>query len=693
MPRYSLKVGEFFSLEQKTYLIEHVIGEVVHVVTANDGSKSTYLADLLLLHFAEGRLKFLTREELECGAADSATRPTVERSLSNFPSRVQQQALRKWKYLNAICPDGRLGFARQELAEMLRRAWTALGPNDGGTCPPSVQSFYRWRARWVWSNFDVRALIDKWELRGRRPEALPDKLSELIDQGIEKVYLTPQRESLRETLDWIQLQIEQENRRRAPVDALPPVSRRMLNRALSRIDRYAVLKARYGERYAREATRIYGKGPACTHPLERVEVDHTPLDVLVVDSATGLLLGRPWITVMIDCYSRMIVGVHISFRHPSVRSVLRCLKHAILPKSYMKERFPKVSGEWSAYGLIHELVCDNGLEFHARDLEAACAELGTHVIYCPTRSPQMKGRIERFLKTLNYGFVHLQPGTTFAKYDKRHAYDSDSTAALTLEALQEFIHRWIVDVYSMTFHRSIQCTPKQRWDEGVQIFPPRLPPSADIVNVYLGNCHKRRLTKNGIEVHSLQYTSPALQDLRRRCGDIEVSIRTDPDNLGSIFILDEEAQRYIEAKSTWAKYAEGLSAEQHRWILSKARGDYETLPVRFGLIAAKDALRVDMAQIVEAGRSRKPKQAKAPKADRELMVQREETRQIQLPLEPESDESTHEERPPEEVNGDGEVPLFPVRRGPAPAQVPEIATHPIQSPDRPTVTSSQESAR
>ncbi|MGJ8751098.1 DDE-type integrase/transposase/recombinase [Burkholderia pseudomallei] len=695
MPNYSLKVGEFISLEQKAYLIEHVVGEVVHVVAADEGSRSIYQIDVLLSHFAEGKLKFLTREELECSTADSVIKPTVERSLSNFPPRIQQLALRKWKYLNAICPDGRMGFARQELAEMLHRAWTALGPNDGGTCPPSVPSFYRWRAKWVWSKFDIRALIDKWELRGRRPKALPEKLSELIDQGIEKIYLTPQRESARETLDWVQLQIEYENRRRAPVDALPPVSRRMLNRALSRIDRYAVLKARYGERYAQEATRIYGKGPACTHPLERVEVDHTPLDVQVVDSGTGLLLGRPWITVMIDGYSRMIVGMHISFRHPSVRSVLRCLKHAILPKTYLKERFPKISGEWSAYGLIQELVCDNGLEFHAQDLEAACAELGTHVIYCPTRSPQMKGRIERFLKTLNYGFVHLQPGTTFAKYDKRHAYDSDSTAVLTLEALQEIIHRWIVDVYSVTFHRGIQCTPKQKWDDGVRTFPPRLPPSADIVNVYLGNSYRRRLTKNGIEVHSLQYASPALQDLRRRCGDIDVCIRTDPDNLGSIFVFDEEAQRYIEAKSTSPEYAEGITAEQHRSMLSKARSDYASSPVRLGLLAAKAALRVDTAQIMEAGRSPrgKPKRAKAPKTDRELMVQLEETRQIQLPLEPESDEPSDEDRPPEDVNGDGEVPLFPVRRGAGFAQASEIAMRTDQSSDRLPAEFGQERAR
>jgi putative transposase len=357
---------------------------------------------------------------------------------------------------------------------------------------------------------------------------------------------------------------------------------------------------------------------------------------------------------------RMIVGIHISFRKPSVRSVLRCLKHAILPKSYVEERFPKVTGHWDAYGLIDQLVCDNGLEFHAQDLEAACAELGIHVIYCPTRAPQMKGRIERSLKTLNYGLVHLQPGTTFATYDKRHAYNSERTAVLTLESLQELVHRWIIDVYSVNFHRGIQTTPKQKWDEGVAKFPRRLPPSTDVVNVYLGNTAKRILSKNGIEVHALQYTSPALQDLRRRRGDIEVMVRTDPDNLGTIFVFDEEARRYIEAKCTMPGYGEGITAEQHRWMLAKARKEYEASPLHVALLAAKSALRDDTARLIQgcSPSKAKSKPVKAANADREALMQREETRQAQLPLEPaeESDLSDNQD----DV---ADVPLFPVRRG------------------------------
>lgn len=665
MTRYSFRNGECLRLDGIAYRISQVSGRNVELTSFGDGSLLLRNVDDLLSQYAIGRLMFVEATELDGQQAQAEQRAAVDRGLADFPEKIQRLALRKFKFLREICPDGRMGVPRALLSDLLRSVWEKLDPEIRGQRPPCLASFYGWRRSWVWANFDIRALIDKWELRGKKPSLLPDKLNELIDEGIEKIYLTPQRESLCEVRDWIQHEIEKENRRRAPEDALPRATRRMLRRALSRIDRYAILKARYGERYAQEATRVYRKGPACTRPLERVEVDHTPLDILVTDSSTGLLLGRPWITVMIDAYSRMIVGIHISFRKPSVRSVLRCLKHAILPKTYVKDRFPEVGGEWDAYGLIDQLVCDNGLEFHAQDLEAACAELGIHVIYCPTRAPQMKGRIERVLKTLNYGLVHLQPGTTFAKYDKRHAYDSERTAVLTLEALQEIVHRWSIDIYSMTFHRGIQTTPKQKWDEGIAKYPRRLPPSIDVMNVYLGNSATRTLGKDGIGAHGLLYASPALQDLRRRRGDIKVTVRTDPDNLGAIFVFDEEAKQYIEAKCTLPGYADGLTAEQHRWILSKARKDYETSPRHLALLAAKSALRDYTDRLIQEcyPTKKRPKPGKAGNVDREALMQREESRQGQLSLEPEAELDGPLDLPDTNWDDETDIPLFPVRRG------------------------------
>ncbi len=52
---------------------------------------------------------------------------------------------------------------------------------------------------------------------------------------------------------------------------------------------------------------IRGHLPA-DHPLDVVEIDHTPLNVYVIDDLSFLPLGRPWLTAIKDRYSKVILG-------------------------------------------------------------------------------------------------------------------------------------------------------------------------------------------------------------------------------------------------------------------------------------------------------------------------------------------------------------------------------------------------
>ncbi|HET9789281.1 MAG TPA: helix-turn-helix domain-containing protein, partial [Pyrinomonadaceae bacterium] len=87
------------------------------------------------------------------------------------------------------------------------------------------------------------------------------------------------------------------------------------------------------------------------------QVDHTRADVLVVDQG-GEVLGRPWLTIVVDTYSRCIMGVHIGFDAPSAAVVCLALRHAILPKQYSGGYELKQS--WGTYGLPQYLYTDGG---------------------------------------------------------------------------------------------------------------------------------------------------------------------------------------------------------------------------------------------------------------------------------------------------------------------------------------------
>jgi len=128
-------------------------------------------------------------------------------------------------------------------------------------------------------------------------------------------------------------------------------------------------------------------------PLQRAEIDHTLMDLMVVDDDSGLPLGRPVLTACIDDYSRCVLGINIGFEPASFLTVARCLKHAFMPKSNLKAQYPEVLNDWEAHGVMCELSMDNGPEFHSISLEEGCYSLGIEIHYSPRKKrPGLKAR-------------------------------------------------------------------------------------------------------------------------------------------------------------------------------------------------------------------------------------------------------------------------------------------------------------
>jgi putative transposase len=83
-----------------------------------------------------------------------------------------------------------------------------------------------------------------------------------------------------------------------------------------------------------------GKTPGATFPLSKVQVDHTILDIMLVDEITRQPFKRPWITLLIDVFSRVILGFYISFDAPGAYGTGRAIANAILPKDkFLKSIF------------------------------------------------------------------------------------------------------------------------------------------------------------------------------------------------------------------------------------------------------------------------------------------------------------------------------------------------------------------
>jgi transposase InsO family protein len=120
-------------------------------------------------------------------------------------------------------------------------------------------------------------------------------------------------------------------------------------------------------------------------PLERVQIDHTLVDVVIVDEGDRLPIGRPWLTLVIDVASRAVLGFSVSLDEPSTASVALALVQAVLPKDlWLADRELEVP--WPMWGLPELLQLDNAPEFHSRALIRGAQEYGVRIDYRPPAS-------------------------------------------------------------------------------------------------------------------------------------------------------------------------------------------------------------------------------------------------------------------------------------------------------------------
>ena len=206
-----------------------------------------------------------------------------------------------------------------------------------------------------------------------------------------------------------------------------------------------------------------------TRILERVEIDHTPLKIVVGTEAGPL--GQPWLTVLVDYYSRMIVGFCIGFEPPSYAVIMDALRHAILPKSYVRERYPSITNDWPCFGIPSKLVCDRGSDLTSKDLENAAFQLGIELDFTPPRTPNFKGTVESFFDSLNDLLLSSLPDRTFRSWERRADYNPDEGPLLPYATLVEIIHLHLIDVHSQQRHPAATKSRLEMRQESSAEFP------------------------------------------------------------------------------------------------------------------------------------------------------------------------------------------------------------------------------
>lgn len=516
------------------------------------------------------------------------------RPLDELSQDVQQEAARRRHYLQAILVHGRPVFTKEYLCPLILQAAAEIGDEN----PPGISSIYRWHRRYKNSD-DTRALIPRFDRRGSRNLKQCSKLLKFASEAIEEAFKVSPQATGPNIYTRLIAKIDVANRSLHSSEQIKRPSLSTLYRMLTRVESYdhAVLKD--GKNAADKRFRVVKAGVTTERILERVEIDHTPLDLFLIDEKSWLPLGRPTLTVVIDHYSRMLLGFHLSFDNPSTGAVMGALRHAILPKTPVMQVLPELEAKhtWACYGRPDVMVVDNGLEFHGKDLDSVAYDLGIRIQYCPKHQPRFKGVVERYLKTINYFFAHQLPGTSLARWHLRGDYDPLKHAVLTLAEFHQIFQKWILDDYSQTVHRGMNETPWARWHDGLRHREPELPESVKALQQRIGQIEERALRNDGIVLHGIRYNSDALAPMLRAYGaGTKVRVLYDHEDLGDIQVWGPDSAEPVCVLALDQGYARGLTALQNDMIRAAVREKGASQQDQTALQQAKQ----DIIKVVES---------------------------------------------------------------------------------------------
>lgn len=614
------RLGELLHVKEEAAWVPFRIAEIVdsglNLVEPDTGRACWKAAEELRRLWGQ---RMLRRERPARSGMSDAAKQLLGADLGSRPEA--ERAHVRW-LAPYIMEFGRSGLTRHASRKALEPLILRVAAEHKHDKAPNWRTLSNHLKTWKHGLSDGRALALNIGARGNRSVRFK-KFEPVMAALLDKMVFVRPRQSAKEVRSAIQAALDAYNITAAPGDRVQfKLSERTVERRIAARSEEQKVLARGGKEAVRRTCRVVGVAPEPTRPLEVVQIDHTVLDVLVVHPKTRKPLGRPVITVAIDLFTRMVVGLHVGFEEPSYRTVMLCLRSAMLSKDAILARYGLQPGSWPCEGGIKTLVMDNGPDFHGADLDDALAQLFIDRQWCRAGTPWEKGTIERWFRRLNDELVHTLPGTTFSNPKQRAGYDAEGQACLTVAEVRRLVTKWVVTDYSVDIHEGVGEAPIVRWREGVLRNPVDLPCEAGDMDILLQSSAPVALRRTGVRLHGMQYGGRQrhgrIQELLNDPAKPDVCVgKYDPDDLGWMHLLDWQTGRYLPLQCNDFDYADGLTQREHGAAAERLRreaSDYRALTVP-QLQKARERNRREVDELARNGKARGRKTARLADAD------------------------------------------------------------------------------
>lgn len=310
-----------------------------------------------------------------------------------------------------------------------------------------------------------------------------------------------------------------------------------------------------------DATQDGDLGPATLW-----QIDSTIFDIYLVSSFNrDLVVGRPVLYLVIDVYSRLIVGLNITFE--SFNSYTGAMVALVNSMSSKKEFCSKYGieineSDWPVACVPQRILADRG-ELNGKQIENAIKNLGITIQNSPPYRADYKGIIEQGFHQMNLKVKPFVEGvvTNSKNVIERGEKDYRIKSTLTIEELTNIVIKcilfhnnyhvlsdYIVD--EMMIEEEVEKIPIKIWEYGLKnkkgklrILP------EDTIKLSLYPTDTASVTSKGVAYKKMLFASEyTLKNnwfqIARAKGTWKVTISYNPSDLTDIYVMDDNGRSY-----------------------------------------------------------------------------------------------------------------------------------------------------
>lgn len=293
-------------------------------------------------------------------------------------------------------------------------------------------------------------------------------------------------------------------------------------------------------------------------PGSRYQIDATIADVYLVSRIDRTkIIGRPVIYIVIDVFSRMIVGLYVGLEGPSWVGAMMALANTVTDKQAFCRKFNIViePHEWPCHHLPSTILGDKG-EIEANIINTLMNNFHVLIENASAHRADWKGIVEQRFKLLPAMFKPYVPGYIEPDFRERGGTDYRLDAVLDLDQFTQIIIECLL--YHNNDHEfkhydrdrdlasdNVPAVPLELWEWGVanrsgqlRVYP------EELVKFSLLPTQLATVTMFGIKFGGVYYTCQrAMEELwfdrARQNKTWKVKVSYDPRDADVIYLHDD----------------------------------------------------------------------------------------------------------------------------------------------------------